>query len=73
MQFTQLQSNPKKNFATSKGFEPMDPALALQCSNQLSYEQLSYGFWEENVMELLSMLVSKVFLFFSLKVLSSLC
>ena len=96
MQFTQLQSNPKKNFGTSTGFEPMAPALALQCSNQLSYEDpyigsrpielnklaATYiifflrhlnGFWEENVMELLSMLVSRVFLFFSLKVLSSLC
>ena len=59
----------------------MAPALALQCSNQLSYEDpyigsrpielnklaATYiifflrhvsGFWEENVMEPLSMLVS---------------
>ena len=74
----------------------MSPALAVQCSNQLIYEDpyigsrpielnklaATYiiftlrhlnGFWEENVMELLSMLVSRVFLFFSLTVLSSLC
>ena len=77
MQFKQLQ---KKKFGTSTGFEPMAPALALQCSNQLSYEDpcigssplelnklaATYiffflrhvnGFWEENVMEQLSMLV----------------
>ena len=37
-QFKQLQINPEKNFGTSTGFEPMASVLALQCSNQLSYE-----------------------------------
>ena len=40
MQFKQLQ---KKNFGTSTGFEPMAPALALQCSYQLNYEDPYIG------------------------------
>ena len=34
---------PPKKFATSTGFEPMASALALQCSNQLSYEDPCIG------------------------------
>ena len=40
-----MQINPKENFGTSTGwpgFEPMASSLALQCSNQLSYEDPPY-------------------------------
>ena len=43
LQFKQLQINPRKNFGTSTGFESMASAFALQCSNQLSYEDPYIG------------------------------
>ena len=38
MQFKQLQINPKKMSALQRDSKPIASALALQCSNQLSYK-----------------------------------